>query len=1165
MADRQQLEQAIAVQESLRGTIDDAILEATLDALRRQLAAFDPPAEARRLQATVLFIDLAGHTSLIQGLDPEEIVDVIDRALKRLAGPVVARGGRIVRYQGDGFKAVFGLPTAQENDPDNAVYAALELLAIAQTIAAELAERGLPGFNARVGIDTGVVLVGEGAEGEDSVTGLPVNLAARLESAAPPGGVLISHHTYQHVRGVFDMQPLDPIDAKGFHEPVPVYRVLQPKPRSFRTRRRGVEGVETRMIGRDRELRLLQDLFNHVIGEREARLAVVVGEAGLGKSRLLYEFENWGDLQPVNVQLYRGRARLETQHAAYGLLRDVFIFRCAIYDHDPAPLVRDKLVAGFHAVLGEGEAVEMQAHLVGHLLGYDFGGSRHVTPLLNSAAQLRRQALYHLTEYFRAATVISPLVLLLEDLHWADDSSLDALGLLAAALQERPLLIIGATRPTLYERRPGWLAELPFVTHIPLNSLSGADSARLVEEILRRVDGLPAALRDLIVARAEGNPFYVEELIKVLIEQGVIERSGGAGEQGRRGEEAPPLPRYKPRDADERWIIHMDRLSDAIVPATLTGVLQARLDALPATEKAALQRAAVVGRLFWDAAVDYISEEPAPAADLWSDLGRREIIFPREGSAFEGAHEYVFKHALLRDVTYESVLRRRRRGYHRRAAEWLIRASGDRVDEYADVIAAHFAQAEDPAEAEWQARAGRQAAARYATAEAIRAFSRALDLIPAEEQARRYDLLLDRRRIYHLLGERQQEAADVAALRQLADALDDPRRQSQAALETTRYYLATSAYEQALQTSAAATAAAVQAGDIELEARAHSLYGNALMFLGDYDGARAAMQHGLNLARRVDAKQVQMETLRILGVLAEEQGNFEDQAHYYEEALVLAREMDDRAQERKALNSLGVAAQGRGEYERAMSYFDKSLVIARAIGDRQGEGTVLNNIAVQASNLGDYPHARDLLQQALVFARDVRDMTGVYIGLLNLAGVESHNGRMNEALALYDEAQRYAEESGDRPLIGYILNGKGRALLDGGQPDTAQVWLRRARDLRLELGQPHMAAETRAFLAEALAAGGDLPAAAAEANEALAYLEAGQLEDTEDELRVLLAVYHALDAAGDPRAADVLARAYNALAVAAARLDKMSRARYLADVPWNRAIVRLWEERATST
>ncbi len=1156
MADRRQLEQAIAVQESLRGAIDDAVLDATLDALRRQLAALDPPpaAEPRRLLATVLFIDLAGHTGLIQGLDPEEIVEIIDRALKRLAEPVTRYGGRIVRFQGDGFKAVFGLPTAQENDPDNAVFAGLEITDLAARIAGELAaERNLPGFNARVGLDTGVVLVGEGAEAEDSVTGLPVNLAARLESAAPPGGVLISHHTYQHVRGVFDMEPLPPIEAKGFPEPVPVYRVLRPKPRSFRTRRRGVEGIETRMVGRDRELRLLQGLFDDVVREREERVAVIVGEAGLGKSRLLYEFENWGDLQPVNVQLYRGRARLETRGVAYGLLRDVFVFRCAILDDDPAPVVREKLVAGFHAALGEGEMVEAQAHVVGHLLGYDFQASRHVAPLLGNAAQLRNQALYYLTEYFRAVTRRDPAVLLLEDLHWADDSSLDAVRLLAVALQERPLLVVGATRPALYERHPRWLEDLPAFRRVDLTQLSGDDAGRLVDDILSRVPDLPPALRDLIVSRAEGNPFYVEELIKVLIEQGVIERP----EEGAREEHSSLAP--GPYSLAPIWRIHLDRLTDAMLPATLTGILQARLDALPVAEKDALQRASVVGRLFWDEAVAYIAEDAGPADDLWPNLRRREIIYPREGSAFEGAREYLFKHALLRDVAYESVLRRRRRAYHRRAAEWLIRASGDRVDEYAELIAGHFAQAEDAAaEAEWQARAGRQAAARYATGEALRAFNRALELTPADDLAARYDLLSQRRQIYHLLGERAAEAADLAALGELAAALQDPTRAAEVATNRARYLLATGAYEPAIEQASAALALAERAGDAELLARARAYAGNALMFLGDYDAARTHLLAAVETARAVGAKRVQLEATRILGIATEEQGDLDAAPRYHEEALVLAREIGDRVNERRALNSLGVVAQGRGDYDRAMAYFEESLAIARAIGDRVGAGTVLGNMGVQANNLGDYDSARGFFEESLQLARETDDQTGVAINLLNLAGVRNHTGDHQGALALYEEARAPTEASGDRPLLGYVINGVGRALLDNGRTAEAIAALREALDLRLDLGQAHLVAESQAFLGEALAAGGDMAAAMAEIEAVLVYIDSHRLEDVEDEMRVLLSVYRVLRATGDPRATAVLTRAYNALAMAAARLDEPARSAYLRNVAVNREIVEEW-------
>jgi hypothetical protein len=217
-------------------------------------------------------------------------------------------------------------------------------------IALELeTESGIPGFKVRVGITTGSVFAGGDTEGEDTIKGAPVNLAARLESAAEPGTVLISYETYKHVRGIFNLEPLEPIQAKGFADPVRVYRVLRAKPRTFYRGMRVVEGVETRMIGREAELDILKDAYYTVIEDGERQIVTVIGEAGLGKSRLLYEFENWVDLQPEDeaVKLYRGRAHLETQRLPYGLLRSIFAFRFSIQDDDPLEVVREKWMAGF--------------------------------------------------------------------------------------------------------------------------------------------------------------------------------------------------------------------------------------------------------------------------------------------------------------------------------------------------------------------------------------------------------------------------------------------------------------------------------------------------------------------------------------------------------------------------------------------------------------------------------------------------------------------------------------------------------------------------------------------------------------------------------------------------------------------------------------------------
>jgi class 3 adenylate cyclase/tetratricopeptide (TPR) repeat protein len=1141
MTNRQNLEQAIAVQESLRGTIDDAILDATIHALRAQLAAELAAApESRRAQATILFLDLAGHTGLIQGRDPEEIMEIVDRALERLAEPIARHGGRIVRYQGDGYKAVFGLPAAQENDPDNAVMAALDILTTAALIAAELeAERNLSGFQVRVGIDTGLVLIGGGTEAEDAVTGLPVNLAARLESAAEPGTILISHHTYQHIRGVFDFQPLEPIRAKGFMEVIPVYRVLRRKPRSFRTRRRGVEGVETRMVGREAELGILQEMFRQIIENNERRSAIVVGDAGLGKSRLLYEFENWVDLQPVNVQLYRGRAWLETQNLPYGLLRNVFVFRCGIHDDDSADVVRNKLVSAFQAIMGDDVEMTRQAHLVGHLIGYDFNSSPYVQSFSGDVKQLRSQAMFYLTQFFRAVSARGPVLFLFEDLHWADNSSLDTIAALVGTAAVRPAMILSAARPALYERHPDWLADRPEHRRIDLTALDPAASNQLVSEVLRRTDKIPNELRQLIITRSEGNPYYVEELVKVLIDGGAIV----VGE--------------------DSWRVNPERLTSVRVPATLTGVLQARLEGLPAGERDVLQRASVVGRLFWDDAVKYVGDMAGDSAfdRLAPTLQRRELVYRREETAFEGVKEYVFKHALLRDVTYESVLKRLRRVYHRRAAEWLVRMAGERADEYADQIAAHYAAAgDDRAEAEWQGRAGRQAARRYAATEAIQALSRALELTPPGDFAARYDLLLQRWWVFHLRGDRALEAADLEALGQVAARMDDVGKQAQVAANQTRYLLSIGEYDQALVAGEEARVISEQAGDLHQQARVYQYCGNALMFLGNYEAARATLTRGLELARASGARRVQMETVRILGIVAEEQGDFDAQQRYFTDALQLAREAGDRWGERRALNSLGVAALTRGAYELASSYYQESLAIARAIGDRVGEGTVLGNMGVRANNLGDYARARELFTEALTIAREIDDRTGVNINLLNLAAIQTYMDEPAGALITYEQARRGVAETGDRPLAGYVLNGMGIALLKDGRVDEAQQALREARDLRLELGQIHLVAESRAWLAEALAAGGDLAAAVNEAGEALAFLERGQLEDSEDLLKVLLAIHRALAAAGDERARAVLNRAYEALQASAARLDDGSQQAYQENVPWNREIVALWAE-----
>lgn len=313
----EQLRNAIATLEAQRDVLGEAVVEASLAALRKQLAELEAESGItgrHKKLVSVVFVDVVDSTKIGQHLEPDEILEIMDGCLQRLSIPIAQYGGRVTRFKGDGFKAVFGEPVAQENDAEMAVRAGLAIQEDARAFAVELQEkRQISNFAVRVGVNTGMVAIGGFTESDDTVMGLTVNLGARLESAAPPGGLLISQATYQHVRGMFEIEPLPPVVAKGFPEPVKVYLVKGSRPREFRNRTRGVEGVVTRMIGREAELKRLQDVYYACTEDKEFQIVTVIGEAGVGKSRLLEEFEIWLDQQAGETDLLKGRSSPELQ------------------------------------------------------------------------------------------------------------------------------------------------------------------------------------------------------------------------------------------------------------------------------------------------------------------------------------------------------------------------------------------------------------------------------------------------------------------------------------------------------------------------------------------------------------------------------------------------------------------------------------------------------------------------------------------------------------------------------------------------------------------------------------------------------------------------------------------------------------------------------------
>ena len=953
MTEREQLEQAIAQLEAQRAALGDGVVDASIAALHEKLATLERTPEQRK-QVTILFADLSGYTAMSETMDAEDVSAVMNALWQRIDAAIVEHGGRIDKHSGDGVMAVWGVDPARESDPEQAIRAALAMQA------------ALAGFKTghdihmRIGVSTGPVLLGTvSTTGEFSVFGDTVNLASRLEGVAPTGGVLIAHDTYRHVRGVFDVLEQEPIQVKGKAQPVKTYVVQRAKLRAFRMSTRGVAGVETRMVGRDAELLMLQNMFRDVIEDAEVQVVTVVGDAGVGKSRLLYEFEKWIELLPEQVWRFEGRATPETEARPYGLIRRMFAHRFEILDSDSAAEVREKFRAGMAASLNSD-----QADLVGQLLGLDFSGSPAVQARLGSES-FWELATGHLAKYLQDIAR-APTVIILEDIHWADDSSLDLLDYLVTVVPGARLLVFCLTRPRLFERRPSWGEGREIHTQINLKPLSRRASRALVGEILQKTQGVPHELRDLIVEGAEGNPFYVEELIKMLIEDGVI------------------VP------GEERWRVELERLAEVRVPPTLTGVLQARLDSLPSEEKLLLQRAAVVGRLFWDTAVaelkdneeSSLSEEELTA--LLEAVRDRELVFRRERSVFAGAQEYIFKHALLRDVAYETVLRRLRRVYHRQVARWLERTAGKRIGEYLGLIAGHYELAGETRQAVHLLRQlGEESFQIGAFRDSVRVFERALALLPTvghedpvqgktsvlldADVAERAMLLVNLGNAHNRLGEHLVAMQHLEQGLALARQTNDPQAKIEALNRLAQMASEQGSYDKAQRHLDEVLGLAREQEDLACVASTLSMLSTIAWRWGDIEQAEKCCHESLTIYQELDDRRRITAMLNILGILATLQENYDQAEQYYEQGLRMARESDDRPLVADILNNLGyLNHHSTGNLEKARRYYEESLQIARETDHRHGVTSTLANLGQLQIVLGRRQIAWECLRESLL-------------------------------------------------------------------------------------------------------------------------------------------------------------------------------------------------------
>jgi class 3 adenylate cyclase/tetratricopeptide (TPR) repeat protein len=1138
--EQQQLEAGIQAFEAQRSLLGDAVVDMAVTPLKARLAALIAPSTASvepaqtLKQVSILFLDVVGSTTLSQRLDPEAISAVMDDALARGTAVVVAHRGKVLKYAGDNILAAFGVDEAHEDDAERAVRCGLALLELGRALGAEvLARHSHPGFNIRVGIHTGGVLLGGGVDAEGNIRGHAVNVAARMEQTAPAGALRISHDTYTQVRGLFEVDAQEPLAVKGVDAPVQSYLVQRAKPRQFRIRTRGIEGVATRMIGRDAELETLQAAYHRLFAQRTMAAVTVVAEAGIGKSRLLYEFQAWSEDRPESFSLFRGRATPATGMQAFGLLHDIIAWRFQIHDDDTVEAARQKMEDGIVPLFLHDDGPDLaegHAHLLGHLIGIEWKQSRHIRGILEDPKQIRNRAFHAAAQLFRrvSASEDLPIVLQLDDLHWADGETLDFLNYLAEVNRDVPLLVLSFTRPTLFERRTDWSSAEGIHTRIDLAPLDKRASRDFANELLKKLPEIPAALRELLTSSAEGNPFYMEELLKMLIDQGAVETG-------------------------EPWKVNAERLVVTQVPPTLTGVLQARLDGLPAPEKRALQQASVVGAVFWDQALAAVE---AQAAEQLLALVQRELALPRADAQLDGLREYAFRHQVLHQVTYDTVLKRHKREGHARVAQWLAGLADQgslRAGDFLGQAAEHFEQAGDEANAaEFHARAAEQAGQRLAHDRVLLHVGRALTQLGAPahgndpaQAALRWRLLLVRESTFGLQARRDEQAADLDALDAVAEVLADDRRRAEVARR--RCFRA--------------------------------------LRMADWAALERAARHSMACATRAGDDDQRLQALRLLALAQLHQGNFAAGRALAQQGLAEARRLGLRGVEARLLNVLSIACGMQGDPVSQLDLSRQTLLIVREAGDRVSEAISLMNLGTGWLNLGDLSQARRELDAALQLLRANGDRVMEALALVTLSRLSLWQGDETRALALARQALDIAVATQARHLevgAGLCL---GDAELALGRSAAARQAYAQARELALEIDDlpQHNASAglARVALAEPGAAGVSTAAPAAPATEAvqaalqalqplLDHLAAGGTLDGTDYPRLIeLTVHQALALAGDPRAAEWLARAHTALMAQADAISQHSpdpalRHGFLNHIPHNRAIVAAWAGRISA-
>jgi class 3 adenylate cyclase/tetratricopeptide (TPR) repeat protein len=968
-------------------------------------ATEEPPPEERR-KATVIFADLSGYTAVSERLDPERMKSLVDRALRRLGEEVERHGGMIDKYIGDNVMGVFGAPVSHEDDPERAVRAGLAMQAAMAEINERIAVDIGANFALRVGINSGDVLAGRVGDGY-TVIGDPVNVAARLQSAARPGTVIVGETTHRLTRAAIEYVELQPLDLKGKSEPVPAWEAVRAVVRGGTARQ---PRSSTPLVGRDDECDLLLSLFDQVVSEQRPHLVTVLGQAGVGKSRLLRELAlRVGERErPVAVRL--GTCPAYGAGLAYWALGEVVRGTFDIVDTDDVATAWRKLNRGIAELVARSdteEPPERIATALGRPLGIDPPPKDGADPVEQDDPQQMRDRLFSAVRTLvEAAGRREPMIFAVEDIHWADEGMLDLIEYLARWTRG-PVLLLCLARDELLDRRPGWGGGRINATRMTLEPLPREQARALVTTLMPGSESGVAGseLVEQVAERSGGNPLFAEEMVNRIAEGGAVDTES--------------------------------------LPETVHSVLAARLDSLPRDERRVLQAASVVGNTFWQGSV----EPDDSSIDLAAALGalqEKDLIVSTAGSRLAGQREYAFKHVLIRDVAYSTLPKSVRARRHAEVGSFISERAADRSEGVIAMVAEHYGRA-----------ASLGAAADLEPGELERIEGRALEALEAagdasaalysnREAQGHYESALD-------LPQRLGPAVRARIAEKLGDV----------ALLLGRVDRAVRAWDEALDYHRGEEDLA-RVGDL------HRKIGAGLWHKGDREGSIEHYQRGIDLLK--DGPPC-IELVRLYEEAASLYMHTGDNMlaiYASEKALRLAERLGEAAAASRAHGIFGRVFGRIGDSERARENLERSVELARE-SDPAEAVRAMNALGYHLEvSEADYGRARDAYGAALDLALETGDLPAQVEIHAALAALAVYRGAWEVAERQTEASATLAEREGLDGKLCFPYSMRGVLRWHEGELDEAVALLERAFEIADQVGRSEVAFESLHWLATAL-------------------------------------------------------------------------------------------------